>query len=271
MFFEIDYSDRKEIGRSGEKVSAIGLGTWAIHDYKKAYMVFLYAFQHGIDNVDTAEMYDGGRAEEFIGRVVRDYGREQVFITTKMMPHHLVSRDEVLRAGRKALMRLGLDYVDLYLIHWPNTSISIAEQVRNFEVLVDAGITRYIGVSNFDKHELEEAIHATRKAEIVVNQIHYSVVNRWPEKELLSYAMDKMITIQAYTPLERGYVNRIPLLRTIGNKYGKTPVQVALNYLIAHPRVIAIPKTENLEHLKEILGAMGWRLNREDLELIAKI
>jgi diketogulonate reductase-like aldo/keto reductase len=267
----IDYSDRKEIGRTGEKVSAIGLGTWAIRDYERAYKVFMYALEHGIDNIDTAEMYGSGRAEEFVGRVVRDYGREQVFITTKMMPHHLVSREEVLRAGRRSLERLGVSYVDLFLIHWPNNTLSIEEQVRNFEVLVEEGVTRYIGVSNFTRYELERALEATRKTEIVVDQVHYSVLHREPEASLLPYAIEKHITIQAYTPLEKGSVADHPVLARIGMKYGKTPVQVALNYLIAHPRVIAIPKTEDLDHLKEILGSMDWRLNPEDLRLLSSI
>ncbi len=269
--FPIDYSDRREIGRTGEKVSAIGLGTWAIRDYERAYKTFIYALENGIDNIDTAEIYDSGRAEEFVGRVVRDFGRDRVFITTKMHPSHLTSKDEVLKAGRRALQRLGLKYVDLFLIHWPNATMSIPGQVRNFEVLIDAGITRYIGVSNFDKWELEGAIHATRKAEIVVDQVHYSVLHKDPEEELLPYAIGNHVTIQAYTPIERGAVANHPVIKRIANEYGKTPVQVALNYLLTRPRVIPIPKTETLKHLKEILGAMGWRLREKDVEELEKI
>ncbi len=269
--FPVDYSDRREIGRTGETVSAIGLGTWAIRDYERAYKTFMYALENGIDNIDTAEIYDSGRAEEFVGRVVRDYGRDNVFITTKMHPGHLVSRDDVLRAARRALGRLGIRYVDLYLIHWPNTSISIAEQVRNFEILVDEGATRYIGVSNFDGAEIEEAMNSTRRAEIVVDQVHYSVLHKDPEEELLPFAIQNHVTIQAYTPIERGAVREHPVIRRIAERTGRTPVQVALNYLLSRPRVIPIPKTETLEHLKEILGSMGWRLRREDLEELEKI
>jgi len=268
--FEVDFSDRKGIGRTGEKVSAIGLGTWAIRDYGRARLVFLKALESDIDLVDTAEMYDSGRAEEFVGRVVREFGREKVFITTKMLPEHLTDPGEVLKAGRRSLERMGLSYVDLFLIHWPHPSLPIEVQVRNFEVLVEAGIARYIGVSNFDEEELEKALTATRKAEIVVDQVHYSVFNRSVEEKLLPYAVEKGVTIQAYTPLERGAVAKSKLLKAVGEKYGKTPVQVALNYLIAHKRVIAIPKTERLEHLNEILGALGWRLSVEDIELIAR-
>lgn len=266
--FPIDPDDRKEIGRTGEKVSAIGLGTWAIRDYSKAEEVLVYAVEHGLDLIDTAEMYGHGRAEELIGRVIRRVGKERVFVTTKMLPEHLVSRDHVLKAARASLKRLGIDTVDLFLIHWPNSSMSIAEQVRNFEVLWEEGLARYIGVSNFDRHELEEAIYATRKADIVVDQVHYSILNRGIEHNLLPYAMEVGVTIQAYTPLEKGAVIYNRHVCRIAERNGKTPVQVALNYLISRPRVVAIPKTESMEHLKEIMGALGWRLSFEDLEYL---
>jgi len=267
--FEIDYCDRKEIGCTGEKVSAIGLGTWSIRDYNRARVVFLKAFENGVDLVDTAEMYDNGRAEEFVGMVVKEFGRENIFVTTKMLPEHLVDPYKVLQAGWRSLERMGLNYVDLFLIHWPHPSLPVEVQVGNFEVLVEKGIARYIGVSNFDVNELEKALTATKKTEIVVDQVHYSVLNRGVERDLLPFALLKNITIQAYTPLEKGAVRKSRLLKSIGERYGKTPVQVALNYLIAHKRVIAIPKTESIDHLMEILGALGWRLSIQDIELIA--
>ncbi len=263
----IDPRDCKPIA-SGECLSAIGLGTWAIRDYERAYRVFIYALEHGVNHVDTAEMYDSGRAEEFIGRVVEAVGRDNVFITTKMLPKHLRSRDTVLKAAKASLKRLGVSYVDLYLIHWPNEDMSISEQVRNFEAVYLEGYTRYIGVSNFNVVELAEAIHSTRKADIVVDQVYYSVLNRGIEKDLLPYAIENNVLIQAYTPLERGAIVSHKVLEGIGRKYGKTAIQVALNYLISHYNVVAIPKTENMEHLVEILGSMNWRLSIEDILFI---
>ncbi len=267
----VDYSDCKPIGSSGECVSAIGLGTWAIRDYGRAFNVYLYALEHGVNHVDTAEMYDRGRAEEFVGRLARAVGRENIFITTKILPHHLHSRDDVLKAVKASLHRLSVSYIDLYLIHWPNEHLSIEEQVRNFEVAYLEDYTRYIGVSNFNVLELDCAIHATRRAEIVVDQVYYSVFNRSVEDKLLPYAIKNNITIQAYTPLERGAVAHHSVLEDIGRKYGKTPVQVALNYLISHYRVVAIPKTENINHLKEIIGSMGWRLSIDDIMYIKRM
>lgn len=263
--YPVDVSDRKPVG--GEWVSAIGLGTWAIRDYGAAFEAYVYALEHGVDNIDTAEMYDSGRAEEFVGRLLRRVGRENVFVTTKMLPSRLVSPDEVERAARASLRRLGVGYVDLFLIHWPNSRLSIEEQVRNFEVVYLRGYARYIGVSNFDRGELERALHATRRAEIVVDQVHYSVLEKWPEESgLLDYALENGVTLQAHTPLERGGVVGHPVVRRVAVEVGKTPVQVALNYLISRPRVVAIPKAERLGHVVEVLGAMGWRLPVEKIE-----
>ncbi|MCE4617367.1 MAG: aldo/keto reductase, partial [Desulfurococcales archaeon] len=224
------------------------------------------------DNVDTAEIYDGGRAEEFVGKIAREVGRENIFVTTKMHPSHLVDRYEVIRAGKAALRRLNMDYVDLFLIHWPNANIPISKQVRNFEALVEEGITRYMGVSNFGIRELAEAIHSTKKFRVVADQVHYSVYDRWPERTgLLQFAMENNVVIQAYTPLERGTIaSGTDILDEIARLVGHSRVQVALNYLISTGNVIPIPKTEKIEHVEEIAGSMGWCLDEELLVRIRK-
>jgi len=155
--FMIDFRDRKPLGRTGETISAIGIGTWGIRDYDSARKTLIKAIELGLNLIDTAEMYGYGRAEELVGRVVEEVGRENVFITTKMLPSHLRDKGEVLRAGLASLKRLRVSEVDLFLIHWPNTSLSIEEQVRNFEALIDVGYARYIGISNFDAYEMEKA------------------------------------------------------------------------------------------------------------------
>ncbi len=266
--FPIDYSDRKPIGRGGETVSAIGIGTWAIRDYARAEEVLVEAVSLGLDLIDTAEMYGWGRAEELVGHVVKRVGRDNVFVTTKLLPDHFTDRASALRAMRESLRRLGVSEVDLVLIHWPNRAVSIRDQIRVLEALAEEGLARYIGVSNFNRDELEEALYSTHKYEIVADQVKYSVLDRWVEDSLLPFAIDNNVLIQAYTPLEKGRVARDHRLREIGRKYNKTPVQVALNYLISRPRVVAIPKTEDREHLYEIKGSLGWRLEPRDVEVI---
>jgi diketogulonate reductase-like aldo/keto reductase len=267
----LDPSDRKPIGRTGETVSAVGLGTWAIRDYRGAFEAYLEAFRLGLDNIDTAEMYDNGGAERFVGELVKVTGRTGIFITTKLLPQRFRSRESTIKAARLSLERLGVKEADLILIHWPDDIASIEEQVRNLEATAEEGLTRYIGVSNFTLEELEVARSSLRKHDIVVNQVKYSVLDRAVEEKMLPYAIREGITIQAYTPLERGAVLKASRLKEIASKYGKTPVQVALNYLISRPRVIAIPKAEKVEHVREIVGALGWRLREEDIEVLSKL
>ncbi len=270
--YPIDPSDWKLIG--SDKVSAIGLGTWAIRDPKAAEDVMAEAIGSGLVNlIDTAEMYGDGRAEEIVGRVIRRVGRERVFVTTKVLPHRFTDEYVVEKAVKASLKRLGVREVDLVLIHWRNPSLPTREQVRMLEkAAYESGLARYIGVSNFDVHELEEALTATRSAEIVVDQVYYSVLHKTPESSgLLDLAIREGVTIQAYTPLEKGAVATHPVVRRVASAVGKTPVQVALNYLISRPRVVAIPKTERRDHLMEILEALGWRLPAELLEDLESI
>lgn len=259
------------LGKTGETVSAVGLGTWDIRNEENAFNTLVKAVELGLDTIDTAEMYGYGRAEELVGRVVKHVGRESVFLITKMLPEHLRSRQEVLKYGRASLRRMGVSEADLYLIHRPNPLLSIAEQVKNFEVLVDEGLTRYIGVSNFSKDELIEAINSTKRSEIVLNQVHYSILCREIEESLLPAAIEYQVTIQAYTPLEKGKVLKNAKLLEISSRLGRPPVQVALNYVLHNPHVIAVVKTENIQHLGEIAGTLEWVLPHDIVEELKRL
>ena len=260
--------DRVEIGKTGEFVSAIGLGTWGIKDYDAALEAFIYAYEKGIDNVDTAEMYGMGKAEEFIGRFLRVVGRDNIFVTTKIMPQNMVDRDRAVKSARDSLKRLGVKTVDLILLHWSEPHLSLEKQIRNLEYLASKGYTRYIGVSNLNIPELEVAMETLSKFEIVVNQLRYSVYDRRIERDMIPFTRRNGITIQAYTPLERGDIVGDKVLKEIGEKYGKNEVEVALNYLLTPGNVVPIPKTEKKERIDNFIGAMGWRLNEDDVKLI---
>jgi len=261
--------DRKPIG--SDIISAIGLGSYGIKNYSKAFEAYVYGLTNGIDHVDTAEMYDMGKAEEFIGEVLKHVGRDGVFITTKMLPNRLEDKERIIKTAQESLRRMGINYVDLYLIHWPNERLSITQQVQNFEALIEKGLTRYIGVSNFSLSQLKEAVHATKKAPIVALQIHYSVLNRKEvEEQLLPYCVSNKITLQAYTPIERGSVKDNPCVKVVSERTGKTPIQVSLNYLISHENVVAIPEAERVEHVKELIGAMGWRIPEAHMNYLKK-
>jgi diketogulonate reductase-like aldo/keto reductase len=199
--------------------------------------------------------------------------------------------DQVLRAAKSSLRRLDTDHIDLYQIHWPNSGVPIKETMRVMEILVDAGQVRHIGVSNFSVKELEEACSVMTKYPIVSNQVLYNLKRREIEKDLLPYCQQNHITIIAYTPLADGSLAaqapsqqsqpRSSLRRAAGrllgrerasqglqevaDKVGKTPTQVALNWCISRPGVVAIPKSNIVARIEENCGASGWRLSEEQL------
>lgn len=262
------FNDFKSIGN--DKVTAIGMGTWGIGGYelpdhsrdRESVKALRYGLELGMNLIDTAEYYGAGHSEELVGYAIKEFEREDVFIVSKVWPSHFRYED-LIKAARASSRRLGT-YIDLYLLHWPNPEVPLSETMRAMEELVDRGVIRYIGVSNFDLNLLLEAQHAMKKYEIVVNQVKYSLADRHVERELLPYMDKEGMTLMAYTPLEKGRLARNECLARIGDKYGKTAVQVALNWLIWRKNVIAIPKAANVDHIKENFGAMGWRLSGED-------
>ena len=266
------FDDLKRIG--DEEVTAIGMGTWGIGGYEspdysrdgESVEVLRYGLELGINLIDTAEFYGAGHSEELVGEAIKDFEREEVFIISKVWPSHF-GYEEAKKAARASAKRLGT-YIDLYLLHWPGESWrKIEETLHSLEDLVDEGLIRYIGVSNFDLELLKKSQEAMRRYEIVANEVKYSLKDRWPETSgLLDYMKREKITLIAYTPLEKGTLANNPCLAEIGKRYGKTAAQVALNYLIWEEDVVAIPKAGSRTHLEENFGAMGWRLSKEDRE-----
>ena len=269
--------DSKRLGKTDELIPAIGLGTWGIGGFEfpdysmDDYYIRIIrrAIELGLSLIDTAEYYARGHSEELVGAAIKDFSREDVFIITKVWYANLRYED-VLKAARMSLKRLGVDYIDLYLIHWPNPSIPLKETMKAMEKLVNDGLVRHIGVSNFNVPLMEEARSYLSREDIVANEVKYSILDRRVENDVLPYCSKEGITVIAYTPLEKGKVARESVLKDIGIKYRKTAVQVALNWLISKDNVIAIPKTSKEERLVEFSGAMGWRLRKEDVELLEK-
>ena len=217
--------------------------------------------------IDTAEMYASGHSEEVVARAV-GAEREKVFIASKVSGENL-SYERVLRSCNSSLARLQTGYIDLYQVHWPNPSIPISETMRAMERLLGEGKIRHIGVSNFSVEQTREAQTALSKADLVSNQVEYSLLDRSIEEDLLSFATGQHITIIAYSPVGRGQIakgrgRRWEVLEQIAGKYGKTKVQAALNWLIVKEAVVTIPKAASLDHVRENAGAAGWKLTRED-------
>jgi len=271
-------SDLKPLGKTGEKIPSIGLGTFGIGGFmerddsrdEEGIRAIKKAIELGMWLIDTAEIYGEGHSEELVGEAIKQFKRDEVFIVTKVWYTNL-RFDDVMKAIRGSLRRLGVKYVDLYLVHAPNPAIPFSETAKAMERLVDEGLARYIGVSNFTASEMEKFRNCLSKYDIVVNQVKYSLLDRKIETDVLPYCQREKILVMAYTPLEKGRLAKLSKLKEIGKKYGKTAAQVALNWLICHDWVMAIPKAIRVEHIEENAGAMGWRLSDKDFEELNKI
>ena len=259
----------RELGKTGVQLPEIGLGTW---QYSGGLEPLRKGVSLGAILIDTAEMYG---TEEVVGEAVKGQ-RQQVFIATKVLGNHL-RYDEVLRAAENSLKRLGTDYIDLYQIHWPDPGVPLKETMRAMEMLVDAGKVKFIGVSNFYLKNLEEAQACMTKYKIVSNQVKYSLLNRSIEEDTLAYCQENNITVIAYSPLDKGGLTSRPLIRNraaisvlqrIALETGKTLAQVALNWCISNPNVIAIPKSDNVERVVENCQASGWRLSAKQAQTL---
>jgi diketogulonate reductase-like aldo/keto reductase len=262
----------KELGKTGVKVPEIGIGVWR---YSGGVEPLRAGIAAGATLIDTAEVYG---TEDVVGEAVSGM-RDRIFIATKVSGQHL-KYDEVLRAAHASLRRLRTDYIDLYQIHWPGNFVPIQETMHAMETLVDRGRIRYLGVSNFSVEELHRARLAMTKYPIVSNQVLYNLNRREIESQLLPYCEANGITIIAYTPLDDGRLARHSqyprnpqsqqALEQVAGETGKTMAQVALNWCVWRPSVIAIPKSNSVGRVIENCGASGWRMTSAQYELLCR-
>ncbi|QQG48264.1 MAG: aldo/keto reductase [archaeon] len=258
----------RRLGKTNEKLSVIGMGTWRIgvfsspEEKAKQTAAIRRGLDLGMNLIDTAEMYAGGRSEETVGEAIRER-RDDAFIATKVSPENL-SRTSVISSCNSSLKRLGTDHIDLYQVHWPNPSIPIEETMRAMEELVDQGKVRYIGVSNFSVPQTEEAKSALRKNELASNQVEYSLVSRGVERDILPYCERERISLIAYTPLARGSIPSSRFPAPIRERYGMTPAQMMLNWVTRSERVLAIPKTARADHMEENANSVSVRFTQEE-------
>jgi diketogulonate reductase-like aldo/keto reductase len=257
----------REFGWTGVQVPVLGQGTWMIEGNRDAEKRAVDALRAGLDagmtHIDTAEMYGNGRAEELVGEAIAGR-RDEVFLASKVLPSN-ASYEGTLRACESSLQRLGTDRLDLYLLHWPG-SHPIEETMRAMQKLIDRGSIRFAGVSNFDVEDLRPAVNAQR---IACNQVLYHLGDRGMERRVLPFCAGRRIAIVAYSPFGHSrFPERSSVLQEIAQRHGRTPRQVALNFLTRHPDVFAIPKTSHVERVRENAGAVGWDLTAEDVAAI---
>jgi len=270
-----------ELGNTKEKISIIGQGTWGISGFLKGqeyYEQWKESLRTGIElgmtHIDTAEFYGWGKSEEIIGEVIKEYDRDDLFITTKLFPMHF-RRKTMKKAAKKSLKRLDVEYFDMYLIHWPNPLISLKKQMEVLENLVKEGKTRYIGVSNFSVDKFKKAQKMLKSEELVNNQLNANIIEQKHIMDSLEYYQNQNITMTAYSPLGHEGLTDISgrskeKLEDVAKKYDATIQQIAISWLINHKNVITIPKAFQVKHVKANAQAAKINLTRDEIRKFYK-
>lgn len=239
---------------------ALGFGTWQLIG-RRVQSSVLNALSIGYRHIDTAQMYEN---ESDVGNALREseVPRDEIFVTTKLSPGHL-HRQDVRRTTHASLRRLGLEYVDALLIHWPNDEVPLDETLGAMRELQESGLVRHIGVSNFSPALFDQAL---RIAPVSCLQVEYHPFLRQPA--LLEMARSARVFLTAYSPLARGRVGDDALLREIGRRHDKTAAQVALRWLIQQQGVGAIPKASSQAHMLENFDIFDFSLSPEEMRSI---
>ncbi|MGH6979984.1 MAG: aldo/keto reductase [Stellaceae bacterium] len=246
----------KFIEVKGARVPALGFGTWPLSGADCARAV-REAIEIGYRHIDTAQLY-GNEAE--VGKDIADarIARHELWVTTKLSRDHLGAK-EVARSTEDSLRKLGLDHLDLLLIHWPSKTVPMEETLGAMTRLRDAGKTRFIGVSNFTTRLLDEA---SRHAQIVCDQVEYHPF--LDQRAVLGAVKKHGLFLTAYSPVARGQAPNDKTLQAIGGKYGKSAAQVALRWLMEQDNVAAIPKAGSRPHMQANIDIFDFALAPED-------
>lgn len=247
----------------GERVPSIGLGTYRLTGGTCVEAV-ARALSMGYRHVDTAQMY-GNEAE--VGRGINGSGvdRGELFLTTKVWPDDY-EREKVISKTRESLEKLGTEYVDLLLMHWPGNGVPMGDTLGAMRELQEEGSVRRVGVSNFSPSLLEEA---QEHVDVFCNQVEYHVYRA--QDALLHQAREMDYLLVAYRPLSRGNVENDAALQEIGEAHGKSASQVALRWLVQQEKVSAIPKATGEEHLRSNLDVFDFELTAEEMDRVSSL
>ncbi len=257
----------------------IGLGTWSIGGNtnpnpkrdSESLTALRAALEAGYTHFDTAEYYAAGHCEELLGRAIRETNtkREKVLITTKVSPEHL-SYDDVLKSCENSLRRLHTDYIDLYLIHWPQIGAKYEETFRALNKLVQDGKVKHLGVSNFNLKLLKQA-QGFSEAPLLTNQVPYSLSDRsYIRNGVIEYCQQNDILVTAYEPVDKGNLRSNKTIESIAQSHNATIFQIALAWLVMQPRVITIPMSHNPKHIRENFDAADIELSEEEMKELNK-
>ncbi len=257
----------------------VGFGTWRIGGEtfadrsadERSVAALRSALEMGYTHIDTAEFYAQGHCEEVVGKAIHASGiaREKLQITSKVWMNHLRYSD-VLTSCKASLRRLGLEYLDLYLIHWPSPGMNLADTFKALNQLVREGKVRHLGVSNFNLKQLKTSVEQS-ETPLVTNQCSYCIPDWTVVKNgVLEYCQQNNIILTAYSPLKHRYVAGNKDLQAMAAQKGVTPQQLALAWLTSQKGVITIPMSFNPAHQLENLQAADLVLSDDEIEFLRR-
>ena len=248
---------------NGQTVCPLGQGTWKMGQSAARRHEEIRALQHGIELgmnlVDTAEMYDN---EELVGEAVRDC-REKVLLVSKVLPSNASYRGTKL-ACERSLLKLGTEYIDLYLLHWKGRH-PYEETVRAMTELQQEGKIRLWGVSNMDTADMERIVSLSGGSGCATDQVLYNLGDRGIEFDLMPWCAARRMPLMAYSPIGEGRLLRHPTLVEIARRHDVSPAQIALSWTMRQPGIIAIPKAGNVTHVEDNFRSLSIHLTGEDL------
>ena len=258
----------------GSLLPALGLGTWRMGESRGARAAEVAAVRNAIELgyrlIDSAEMYGEGGAEEVVGQAIAealragDVKRDELFVVSKVYPHN-ASRKGTMAACERSCRRLGLDRIDLYLLHWRGEH-ALADTAAAMHALLQSGRIAHWGVSNFDVDDMDELMAVA--PDCATNQVYLSLSQRGPEFRLLPWLRRHAMPLMAYSPIDQGTLARHAALAAIGAPLGLTAAQLALAWAVAQPGVVAIPKAVETQHLRDNFAAAQVSLPVDTLQRI---
>ena len=266
--------------KNGFSMPILGFGTWKMGQVTTygssetdvdSIKTIQAAVEHGIVHIDTAELYGDGYVEEMLGEALKNVERSKLFITSKVKGQS-ATKAGIRNAITRSLKRLNTEYLDLYLIHYRDLNLPVEEGILAMNDLIDEGLIRNLGVSNFNVDSMQKSLAVT-KHPVAVNQVQYNLQHREAEANgVLEFCQKNDIILEAWGPVRP--INKetidIPVIKEICDKYSASPHQVAINWLISQLNVTTLFKTNHVERMQENLASLSWKMEIEDVERLRR-
>lgn len=258
------------------KLPRMGQGTWKLGDFSKNRNQEIESIRTGIENglylIDTAEMYGEGRSEKIVGEAIKPYDRKNLYIVSKVYPFN--AGKDIYNSLEKSLLRLGTDYLDLYLLHWRG-SIPLSETIYHMENMVSKGLIKAWGVSNFDTGDMKDLLNEKNGENCAVNQVLYNLGSRGIEYSLIPFLKENNIDIMAYCPIvpdNRMYNNiaKNEMVKEISKRNNISIPQLLLSFILFRNDIIPIPRSSNQKHNLENAKMLNFNLLKDDYDLLNK-